>query len=189
MSQAPITLRRLIDLEAAGYDSAALVAGITAIFRATAAKWPDDPAAAQAFQTLWLDQYLNHERELVYLAVEEGAGAKALHVAGYLVGCRINPALSQRFVSLAYFQSFAAHCATHPAHLHINLDAGYRNQGIGAQLVEALCAQLKREGIAGVHVVTARDQRNAGFYTRLGFRELASAPRGSTEALFLARSL
>ena len=161
---------------------------MVAVFRATAAKWPEDADAARAFQHFWLDQYFEHERELVHVALQQSGGT-ALHVAGYLVGCRINPALSPRFASLPYFQAFSAHCATHPAHLHVNLDAAFRNRRIGEQLVEALCTRLTVEGIPGVHVVTGREQRNVGFYTRLGFRELARTPRNATEVLFLARDI
>ena len=91
-----ITIRRLIDLEAEGHGSAALIAAIATIFRATAAKWPDDAVVAHAFQSLWLDQYLTHERDLVYLAVDDRGGGSALHVAGYL----LKPVTFQTFVEL-----------------------------------------------------------------------------------------
>ena len=178
-----VNIHRLVDLEASGYGGAELRRGIERIFRAAAARWPDDPAAAQAFQDLWLDQYLQHERELAYVAMAAG------EVAGYLVGCRIDPAISTRFKALSYFQTFAAQCAAFPAHLHINVDAANRGRHIGEGLVETFCQQLEADGIAGVHVVTSRDQRNVGFYKRLGFVELAFTPRGGTEALFLARRL
>ena len=184
-----VTLHRLIDLEAAGGDSAALIAGIGRIFRETAARWPDAPNAARAFQDLWLDQYLQHDRDLALVALAAADGTNSPHVVGYLVGCRIDPATSHRFASLDYFSTFAAHSAVYPAHLHINVDADYRGRRIGEHLVDALRKMLRADGHAGVHVVTGRDQRNVHFYTRLGFRELARTPRGATEVLFLARAL
>jgi GNAT superfamily N-acetyltransferase len=186
---AGVVLRRLVDLEAAGVDAALLRAGIERVFRATAARWPEDGAAARAFQRLWLDQYLEHERELVELAVTREMPAAGSDVLGYIVGCRIDPAASARFAALSYFQDFAALTRAFPAHLHINLDACVRGQGIGAHLVEDLCARLAREGVRGVHVVTGREQRNVSFYTRLGFVERGAAPRGATEVVFLARRL
>ena len=186
---AGVVLRRLVDLEAAGVDPALLRAGIERIFRATAARWPEDVAAAAAFQRLWLDQYLEHERELATLAVMRAMPAAESDVVGYIVGCRIDPALSERFAALSYFEDFAALTSQFPAHLHINLEAGGRGQGIGVQLVEDLCARLAREGVRGIHVVTGREQRNVGFYTRLGFVERGRAPRGATEVVFLARAL
>lgn len=182
----PVRIARLVDLEAEGVDGNALLAGVARIFRDTAARWPDDAAAARAFQELWLDQYIRHDRDLVWLAVLAGAPATAV---GYLVGCRIDPAPSPRFVALSYFQTFSALTAVYPAHLHINVDAAHRGRHVGERLVEAFCAQLRGEHAGGVHVVTGRDQRNVGFYKRLGFRECAATPRGGTEVLFLARPI
>jgi GNAT superfamily N-acetyltransferase len=186
---AGVVLQRLVDLQAAGADAALLRAGIVRIFRATAAQWPDDAAAAATFQQLWLDQYLDHERELVTLALARAPPLTESDVLGYLVACRIDPATSMRFAALSYFQDFAALTRNFPAHLHINLDARARGQSIGAHLVEDVCDRLAREGVRGIHVVTGRDQRNVSFYTRLGFSERARAPRGTTDVLFLARSL
>jgi GNAT superfamily N-acetyltransferase len=184
-----IQIRRLVDLEAKGIDRAAVYGGVVKIFRATAAKWPTDADAARAFQDLWLDQYLSHERDLAFVALATSADPTAPEVVGYLVGCRINPAVSPRFARLGYFQVFASACAAFPAHLHVNLDAAYRGRAIGAQLVEALCAQLCAEHCPGVHVVTGRDMRNTSFYQRLGFTEQARTARGATEVVLLGRRL
>lgn len=186
---AGVVLRRLVDLEAAGADALALRTGIERIFRQSAARWPDDAAAAKAFQQLWLDQYLAHERELVTVALAREMPAHETDVLGYILGCRIDPATSPRFSALSYFQDFAAQTQAYPAHLHVNLDARVRGQGIGAHLVEGLCRSLQGEGLAGIHVVTGRDQRNVNFYTRLEFLEHAKAPRGSTEMVLLGRAL
>jgi GNAT superfamily N-acetyltransferase len=182
-----VVLRRLADLEAAGVDAALLRSAIERIFRATAARWPDDAAAAAVFQQLWLDQYLKHERDLVTLALARAMPASESDVLGYIVACRIDPAVSARFAALSYFRDFSAFTREFPAHLHINLDARVRGQGVGARMVEDLCARLAREGGRGIHVVTGREQRNVSFYTRLGFTERARAPRGQTEVLLLAR--
>ena len=190
-----VTVHRLIDLEAAGADTVVLLAGVARIFRATAARWPVDAAAVRAFQDLWLDQYVRFERELVYVAMrgvgpaESCAHLESSAVVGYLVGCRINPATSPRFHALTYFAAFAAACAAFPAHLHVNIDEAFRGQRIGERLLDAVCARLTNEGVAGVHVVTGRDQRNVVFYCRNGFRELARTARGATEVLFLGRQL
>lgn len=182
----PVRIARLVDLEAEGVDDGSLLTGVASIFRETAARWPDNDVAARAFQDLWLDQYIRHERELVWLAVPERSPAT---VAGYLVGCRIDPALSPRFETLTYFQAFAQFTKVYPAHLHTNVTALYRNRRVGERLVEAFCAQLRSERMGGVHVVTGRNQRNVPFYTRLGFRECAAAPRGGAEVLFMARPM
>jgi GNAT superfamily N-acetyltransferase len=182
-------LRRLVDLVADGFDPAPLRAGIDRIFRATAVRWPADAQAAAAFHDLWLGQYLRHEPELVVLALATASPATEADVLGYIVGCRIDPAISPRFAALDYFRAFAPQTAAFPAHLHINLEAAARGRGIGGALVEALCTRLAAEGVPGIHVVTGRDQRNVRFYTRLGFVERARAPRGATEVLLLARRI
>ena len=187
-SSGVVTIQRLVALEAERFAPQPLLAGVNRIFRATAVRWPTDTAASAAFQHLWLDQYLEHERDLVFVASRAQAGG-GRDVVGYLLGCRINPARSPRFAALDYFQAFAPLCARYPAHLHVNIDAGCRGQRIGERLVEVLCELLAFEGLAGVHVVTGREQRNVGFYRRLGFDELGHVPRGATEVLFLGRRL
>ena len=185
-----IHVASLIALEACGLPTDELVGGIERIFRATAARWPTDPAAARAFKHLWLDQYLEHERNLVIVATQTpDITAAAQNIFGYVVGCQINPAMSPRFAALSHFQDFAVLCATFPAHLHVNIDSHFRNQRVGERLVEALCERVADDGSTGIHVVTGREQRNVGFYKRLGFRELGHAPRGETEVLFLGREL
>jgi GNAT superfamily N-acetyltransferase len=76
-----------------------------------------------------------------------------------------------------------------PAHLHINLDAGFRSQGIGAALIEAFAARAKRAGAAGLHAVTGKGVRNVGFYLRCGFTERATAVWNGREIVFLGREL
>jgi GNAT superfamily N-acetyltransferase len=177
------SIHRLEDFEAAGCAKTTLIAQIVQIFRDSAVRWPNDAVAARVFQTLWLDQYIEHEPELVYVALREGS------VVGYLVGCRINPAISPRFSALAYFQDFFAECGQFPAHLHINVTRSHRGSRIGERLIEAICAQFALESVPGVHVVTGSDQRNVGFYTRLGFLPQAVSHRGKAEVVFLGRRL
>ncbi len=181
--ESPTSIHRLVDMEAAGHDSRRLTAQIEHIFRTSATRWPDDATAARVFQTLWLDQYIEQERELVHLALNDGS------VIGYLVGCRVEPATSSRFSSLAYFQDFIAECARFPAHLHINVAPSHRGAGVGERLIEAICAQLTLQALPGVHVVTGSDQRNVGFYNRLGFLPQAVSRRGKAEVVFLGRTL
>lgn len=58
----------------------------------------------------------------------------------------------------------------YPAHLHINLIASYRGQGIGRQLMQAYLDQCRAAGIPGVHLSTT-DQHTAAvhLYQKLGF--------------------
>jgi GNAT superfamily N-acetyltransferase len=166
-------------------ESGALSAAIEAIFWETTVSPPADAVARAAFRDLWLDQYLRHDPGLAYVALDATSGA----LAGYLVGCWDNPATSPRFANLAYFQTFAAACDRFPAHLHINLTAACQNRGIGGRLIEAFAAATRDAGYPGVHVVTAGDARNVGFYTRAGFKRITATPRNGRDIVFLGREL
>lgn len=65
----------------------------------------------------------------------------------------------------------------YPAHFHVNVAQDARGQRVGQQLVERFLEQLKRAGIAGVHVVVRGDNAPAcRFFERLGFTALSRHP-------------
>ncbi len=60
-----------------------------------------------------------------------------------------------------------------PAHLHIDLLARARGQGLGRGLVERQLQGLRRQGARGVHLDVAPGNANAiAFYRHLGFTEV-----------------
>lgn len=195
-----IRIEKWIDQPADPVSRMHLVAGIDAIFWATAARSiadanerglrSDEPSEAQqaaireraAFRELWLGDYLECDPQHVWLAL-----TAANHVAGYLVGTTVDPIASPRFVSLTYFTAFADALGDYPAHLHINLDEAYRNRSIGQRLVDAFAAQITGAGVPGFHVVTSATARNVRFYKRAGFVEVARAPWKAGELVFLGR--
>lgn len=65
----------------------------------------------------------------------------------------------------------AATWRAYPAHLHMNVDARLRGQGVGRRLVERYLAALAAERRPGVHLFCGAMAR--GFYLQLGFEELA----------------
>lgn len=142
-----------------------------------------DACERAAFRWLWLGRYLAEEPEHAFVAF---SGETLL---GYLVGSLDDPAPRWEFRELSYFADFAAETARFPAHLHINVDDAARSHGIGAQLVERFAAHAAAHGSAGLHVVTGAGMRNVGFYTRLGFREVARTPRNGGMVVMLARGL
>jgi GNAT superfamily N-acetyltransferase len=165
-------------------DSANLRADIDAIFWETTLNPPTDASARAAFYDLWLGQYLRLDPDHVYLGLEHDGT-----VVGYLVGCWANPALSPRFASLSYFQTFAEACTQYPAHLHVNLTAAARNRGIGRMLVNAFAEATAATGLPGVHVVTASTARNMPFYLRHGFQSVATTACNGRQIAFLGRDL
>ncbi|MGI9479583.1 MAG: GNAT family N-acetyltransferase [Hyphomicrobiaceae bacterium] len=142
-----------------------------------------DAAHRDAFRWLWLGRYLEEEPDEAFVAIADGA------VCGYLVGSLIDPAPRAVFRELDYFQDFAAETARYPAHLHINLDERFRSLGIGGRLIARFDAHATAQGVPGMHVVTGDGMRNVGFYTRLGFREVARAPRNGGVVVMLAKAL
>ena len=68
-----------------------------------------------------------------------------------------------------------------PAHLPIDLLPEAQGQGLGRQLVDALCLALADRGIPGLHLTMGADNVNAGaFYDRLGFLKLGSSTESAT---------
>lgn len=69
-----------------------------------------------------------------------------------------------------------ANAKEYPAHLHIDLLPETQGQGLGRRLVETLFAELRRRGVAGLHL--GMDPANTGaaaFYERLGMTPLPAA--------------
>lgn len=65
----------------------------------------------------------------------------------------------------------------YPAHLHVNLDARFRQQGIGQRLVERFLAQARSAGVAGVCAgVRAENAGARRFFERLGFTPALRQP-------------
>jgi ribosomal protein S18 acetylase RimI-like enzyme len=65
----------------------------------------------------------------------------------------------------------------YPAHLHVNVAAGWRSGGIGRALLEAFFEGLRRRGVGGVHLFTT-DLNAAAchLYESMGFALLDERP-------------
>jgi ribosomal protein S18 acetylase RimI-like enzyme len=62
-----------------------------------------------------------------------------------------------------------------PAHLHIDLLPEAQGQGLGRRLIDTLVAELRRQGVSGLHLVASSDNAGAiAFYPRVGFEALPS---------------
>jgi len=166
--------------------SASEIAQIETIFFASSnvQQFANDAERA-VFRERWLRRYLEHWPEDFFVA-----GTADGRIVGYLAGCLEDPATAPLFADLGYAAAFADLSRSHPAHLHINLDPGWRNSGIGTRLIEAFCAHAAGR-VAGVHVVTGRASRNVRFYERNGFRLLRTTRSqwSDGEIAFLGRAL
>lgn len=144
-----------------------------------------DDVERAAFRDRWLGRYLDHWSQDFFVACNSDR-----RIVGYLAGCLEDPAEHPMFADLDYVGTFADLSRSYPAHLHINLDPGWRNGGVGARLIDAFCAHADGR-VEGVHVVTGRASRNVRFYERNGFRLLRTtrSPGSDTEIAFLGRPL
>ena len=165
-------------------DKARLVPALDEIFfESSPTKTFADEDARTAFRQRWLGRYLESDPQAVYLAMD------GEQVAGYLAGRFQDAEPTRAGEDIARFDDAAAIAADYPAHLHINLAPGYRNRGIGAQLIAAFAADVARAGLGGIHVVTGAASRNVRFYARNGFAELQRARFNGHEIILLGRRL
>lgn len=174
---------RVLALADAG-DVAGLLPGIEAILFETASRSYAPGPEREAFRERWLGRFLTHDAAHAFVALLPDG-----RVVGYLVGALDDPARSSRFADLAYFRDFAALTVRFPAHLHINLTAGWRGLGIGERLIEAFGAHAVRRGAPGMHVVTGAGARNVGFYAKCGFRQAGRTVWNGHDIVLLGRLL
>jgi len=180
-----IRIDRLIGLAGSGSSFDRMAQIETIFFVSSNVQQFADDAERAAFRERWLGRYLDRWPEHLFIAIAPGD-----RVVGYLAGCLDDPAVHPVFADIAYMPAFADLSRSYPAHLHMNLDPGWRSGGIGTRLIDAFCAHA--EGRApGVHVVTGRTSRNVRFYERNGFRMLRTtrSPWSDAEIAFLARTL
>jgi GNAT superfamily N-acetyltransferase len=165
----------------AGFGDAELAPIETIFFASSNVQQFADDTERAAFRERWLGRYLAYWPQDFFVA-----SAADGRIVGYLAGCLEDPAALSLFADLGYVDTFADLSQSYPAHLHINLDPGWRSGGIGTQLIEAFCAHA-----AGVHIVTGRASRNVRFYERNGFRLLRTTRSqwSDAEIAFLGRAL
>lgn len=182
-----IVIHRYADLAGASAPIGAqqLAHGLDQIFFESSNTKIFASAEARAqFRERWLGRYLTHDPQWAYIALTPQG-----QVAGYLAGCLSDPAQTDRFSDIAYFQRFAQLTAQFPAHLHINVAADKRGSGLGSALIGRFCRDAAKAGSCGVHVVTGSHARNVSFYLSNGFAVAASDGEGAKEVVFLARLL
>lgn len=139
-------------------------AGIAAIFFEAARSSFESPEARAQFQQRWLGRYLDNFPDEAFVACDASG-----RVVGYLVGCLEQPVGHPLFTDISYFGALAGLMDAYPAHLHINITADHRGNGLGSKLIEAFARHAAQTGVPGMHAVTGDGSRNNSFYTACGF--------------------
>ena len=143
-----------------------------------------DDQVRNSFKARWLDRYVNNYIDSLFIArTDDGA------LIGYLAGCLENPVLNPLFNDLSYYKAFAPFCALYPCHLHVNVNADYRNHRVGAALIEAFATQASNVQAPGMHIVTNEGARNIRFYEHNGFRVLSVTCSKGARVVFMGRQL
>ena len=137
---------------------------------------PVDAEEREAFAEHWIGPYRELRPDWTWVAVHE------VKIVGYLTGCPDTLAfekerrrlLSPRPDSREFFpQDVRLKLWTeHPAHLHMNIAAGYRGLGTGAALIRAFFAELSKARVASAHVICGPNA--ASFWERMAFRSEAT---------------
>ena len=142
------------------------------------------PDQQRKFLNRWTGYYRECEPENIFLAISPRG-----RVAGYLTGCVDSRGAARLYRDIPYFGLFEDYFEAYPAHFHINCHPRFRNLGIGTRLVETYLECCARDGLPGVHVVTAAAARNVAFYRRCGFDVSANRRWRGEELMFLAARL
>ena len=165
-------------------DQAGARATIAAIFFETARSTFESAEARAQFQDRWLGRYLYNFPDETFVACDADG-----QVVGYLVGCLEHPLGHPLFADISYFDAFAGLMDAYPAHLHINITAAHRGQGIGGKLIAAFARHAAEAGVPGMHAVTGDGSRNNGFYAGCGFTQGGRALWNGNAIVCFVRSL
>ncbi|MDE2141644.1 MAG: GNAT family N-acetyltransferase [Elusimicrobia bacterium] len=137
-----------------------------------AAGEPVEDSERAAFASHWIGPYRELRPDWAWAAVSDGK------VVGYLTGAPDTlgfekerrrvfnpPPDSREFFPPAIRLKL---WTEHPAHLLMNVAADYRGMGLGARLLQAFFAELRRAGAPSAHVICG--PTSSAFFERMAFR-------------------
>ncbi len=125
-------------------------------------------AERDGYRHRWYDRYTYRCRPSIFVARD--GQAKPI---GYVLACPFDIRQVPSFSDIGYFEVFGDLVDRYPAHLHVNVTKAWQGRGAGRALVERGIAACRSVGAPGVHVVTAADAPNIGFYNRCGLVDVA----------------
>jgi ribosomal protein S18 acetylase RimI-like enzyme len=160
-----------------------IIRQVQSIFYASSSlKEFSSPERKQTFFKRWCGDYVSLYPDQ-FIVMREGK-----KILGYLSGC-MDSSIALGVIEVPGFNLYSDLFKSFPAHFHINFHPDCRGRGLGSQLVEGYCKDLKKMGIIGVHIVTSPDAANIGFYQRLGFDQVVKREFNQMTLLFMGRLL
>ncbi len=147
-----------------------------------------NPEEKRQFCENWLKLYRVHFAHFFYIAVTKKHSDYEECMA-YLCICPDSAKWADQFKHQAYYALFQNSYMDYPAHLHINTSKNYRNQGIGAKLIEFACQDLKSKGISGLHLITAEKAQNTNFYKKNAFALIESQNFNGNTLVLLGKKI
>lgn len=151
-----------------------------------------DEKLKQYILLMYCNYYIDMEPENCFVAVDAND-----EVVGYTYCAENYDLYESRFVETYLPQAFSlglkyyidakldliSHSMfrnQYPAHLHIDIFDGYRGQGVGTKLLEALKSHLMSKGIRSLMLVCGSDNDGAiRFYQRNGYELLMTTHLGA----------
>ena len=169
---------------------------LRAVHMATASEHARSDETHGRFSLLmYCDEYLEHETVLMlvdendhacgYIMCAEDYASWRKHMIPYAEEIQ---KLGEPYAHRPYdaFRDYEAASSEYPAHLHIDILEEYTGNHHGTMLMEALIDHLKQKSVKGVCLGVAKaNERAFGFYTKMGFRVLASDEGGAFMGLKL----
>lgn len=131
---------------------------------------------------VYCDYYIEKEPDNCFVAVDENDRA-----IGYVICAENFDVFHKRFLNEYYtkiqkwefkrrksalksIESQEKYKAEYPAHLHIDILPEYQRMGLGHQLMDALCNNLREKGVKGVVLtVWHKNEKGRRFYEKYGF--------------------
>lgn len=158
----------IVHVDEAG-DAEAVDDALAEIFFETAVRQTfATTAEREAYRHRWYDRYTYRCRATIFAALDDQAKP-----IGYVLACPFDVRKVPSFSDIGHFEVFSDLIDRYPAHLHVNVTTAWQSRGVGRALVERGIAACRTAGALGIHVVTAADAPNIGFYDRCGLVEVA----------------
>ncbi|MBM3380879.1 MAG: GNAT family N-acetyltransferase [Betaproteobacteria bacterium] len=123
------------------------------------------PEEREAFLHKYLGWYAKNYPEYFFVAIDQN---KSVH--GYICGVPDTTKHPELSTLHPWFSEISEDFLEYQAHLHINCADVARGVGLGSTLLNVFENALRGKGIKGVHLVTAPDARNVGFYDKNGYK-------------------